>query len=82
MQKYPELDHLSKEIILRIRLSEFTDISGDFLEFCISTKRKIPDSKARLQIPFGIPNNLYEIPAGVGPLAVSYVLSDIKSPRS
>ena len=34
----------------------------------ISLKHKISDSKARFQIPFGIPSELYEIPAGVGPL--------------
>jgi len=34
----------------------------------ISFKRRIPDPKARFQIPFGIPNDLYKIPAGVGPL--------------
>ena len=51
------------------------DISREFLEFCISTKRKISDSKARFQIPFGIPNNLYEIPAGVGPLGLYQIES-------
>jgi len=37
----------------------------------ISFKRKIPDSKARFQIPFGIPKDLHKIPAGVGPLVAN-----------
>ena len=39
-------------------------------------KCKIPDSKARFQIPFGIPSELYEIPAGVGPLDIIYGLTN------
>jgi len=41
----------------------------------ISFKRRIPDSKARFQILFGIPNDLYKIPAGVRPLVISTLLS-------
>ena len=60
-----------RSVIRRTLKGSVRDRGGDIRKFSglrISSKCKIPDSKARFQIPFGIPSELYEIPAGVGPL--------------